>query len=365
MSFVYLWPPMRFAPMKRSLFLLSALSLFGCSTELEVNAPYKDITVVYGLLNQRDTIQYIKINKAFLGEGDAYQYAMIRDSNEYTNEQISHKQIHRLNASGARVETFELRDTTVTNRLPGDFYSPEQTVYYFKDGAQPVTGDTFDVFLEQGSEYELDLVVKGKQISSRTTVVNNFSISSVNSSPTTEVTLFTSNGFQNYLFKWTSGRYGKRYEASWRFNYSEVDANGDTTEHSITQKFASRVASNSGTPGQEFEAQIEGEGFFNTIANQVPVKPNVHRIIRGIDLIVDVANDEFHTALALNEPISGIVEERPAYSNVENGLGIFGSRYSKAVIGKQLTTITMNEMITGSLANRNFCYFVGENLLCD
>ncbi len=355
---------MRLMHMKRSLFLLAAAAMIGCSTELEVNAPYKDITVVYGLLNQRDTIQYIKINKAFLGEGDAYQYAMIRDSNEYTNEQISHKQIHRLNAAGARVETFELRDTTVW-REPGDFYSPQQTVYYFQDGPQSVTGDTFTVFLEQENDYELDLVVKGKQITARTTVVNSFSISSVNSHPLNLVSFYTTNGFQNYLFKWTSGRDGKRYEASWRFNYSEVNENGDTTEHSVTQRFASRVASNSSTPGQEFEAQIEGEGFFNTIANQVPVKPGVHRIIRGMDLMVDVANDEFHTALALNEPISGIVEERPAYSNVENGLGVFGSRYNKAVIGKQLTTITMNEMITGSLADRNFCYFVGENLLCD
>lgn len=357
---------MRFTPMKKLLFLFAAISFFSCSTELEVNAPYKDITVVYGLLNQRDTIQYIKINKAFLGEGDAYQYALIQDSNEYRDEDITHKKIHRLNAAGTRVESFELLDTTIIDRLPGDFYSPQQTVYYFKDGPQNVVGDTFTVFLDQASEYELDLIVKGKHISARTTVVNNFSISSPNSSELTEVNFYNTQGYQDYVFRWTSGRNGKRYETSWRFRYTEVDLNGDSTEHSITQRFASRVATNSTSGGQEFEAFIEAEQFFNIIAANVPPNASVQRIIRGMDLLVDVANDEFHTALALNEPVSGIIEERPQYSNIENGYGIFGSRYNKGVIGKKrLTFTTMDFMQTGALADRNFCYFVGSNLDCD
>ncbi|MFN3874859.1 MAG: hypothetical protein ACK4L7_02980, partial [Flavobacteriales bacterium] len=59
---------------------LMALSLLGaCSTELDVNEPYKDISIVYGLLNQRDSLHFVKINKAFLGEGNALDMARVRD----------------------------------------------------------------------------------------------------------------------------------------------------------------------------------------------------------------------------------------------------------------------------------------------
>ena len=66
------------------------VSLFaGCETEVDLNAPYKNTTVIFGLLdpdfngdNQisvQDT-QWIKINRTFLGEGDNNLYAAIRDS---------------------------------------------------------------------------------------------------------------------------------------------------------------------------------------------------------------------------------------------------------------------------------------------
>ena len=57
------------------LLFLSLIFITSCSTKLDVNAEYKDITVVYGLLNQNDSIHYIKINKAFIGDDNAYYMA--------------------------------------------------------------------------------------------------------------------------------------------------------------------------------------------------------------------------------------------------------------------------------------------------
>ena len=46
-----------------------ALILFsGCDNEVDINADWKETIVVYGLLNPNDSIQYIKVNKAFLNE---------------------------------------------------------------------------------------------------------------------------------------------------------------------------------------------------------------------------------------------------------------------------------------------------------
>ena len=43
----------------------------SCETEFDVNADGDEIIVVYGLLDSSKDTQFVKINKAFLGEDDA------------------------------------------------------------------------------------------------------------------------------------------------------------------------------------------------------------------------------------------------------------------------------------------------------
>ena len=57
--------------------------MFSCTTDFDTTAHYQDITVVYGLLDQTQPNQYIKINKAFLSETDVLTYANDADSSNY------------------------------------------------------------------------------------------------------------------------------------------------------------------------------------------------------------------------------------------------------------------------------------------
>ena len=52
----------------------------SCKTEVELNAPWKNTPVVYGLLETGRDTQYIKINKCFLGKTDAFVMAKEPDS---------------------------------------------------------------------------------------------------------------------------------------------------------------------------------------------------------------------------------------------------------------------------------------------
>ena len=67
--------------MKKAVVILLAffMGMESCETDFEVNAPWRDITIVYGLLNQKENPHVIKINKAFLGEADVNDMAQIRD----------------------------------------------------------------------------------------------------------------------------------------------------------------------------------------------------------------------------------------------------------------------------------------------
>ena len=69
--------------MKKILFLLSTILLFSCETEFEINADWQELMVVHGILDQSQQEQFVRINKAFLGEQDALVMASISDSSNY------------------------------------------------------------------------------------------------------------------------------------------------------------------------------------------------------------------------------------------------------------------------------------------
>lgn len=336
--------------MQRAALLLgTAAILAGCSTDLDINAPYKDITVVHGLLNMRDSIQYVKINKAFLGEGDAYLYAQIQDSNEWDPGAIEYARVvRRLN--GVNMGTFPLRDTLITNREPGMFYSPEQTLYYFADTVRrnmPQAGIATYMHLDQNSEYEIQLRIKGQDINATTNIVNDFSVAGTVVSPLTEITMHNGSEYRPYEIRWTSNRDGKRYVVEYRFNYEETI--GDETFQRSFERRLGTVLSANPNNNIPMTMTLEGQEFFAAVASEVGRTQADERRFTGLDFIISVANEEFHTYLTLSEPVSGIVQDRPSYSNVNNGYGIFAGRYVKYVLNKRFDGNTMNELKDGPL----------------
>ncbi len=95
-----------FAPMRKILVLLIAccvsVSLQNCSNEFELTEKWKDITVVYGLLDGSDTAQYILIEKAFLDEStSALLIAQNPDSLFYNNIIVEMQEIPVSGGSGS------------------------------------------------------------------------------------------------------------------------------------------------------------------------------------------------------------------------------------------------------------------------
>jgi hypothetical protein len=64
--------------------IIAVLTMTGCSEDFKIAAPYKDITVVDGILDRQDTAHYIRIQKAFLDESkSAIDMSKIPDSSFY------------------------------------------------------------------------------------------------------------------------------------------------------------------------------------------------------------------------------------------------------------------------------------------
>lgn len=328
--------------------LLTALLATGCKSDLEVNAPYKNITIVYGLLSKNDANDrhYLKINKAFLGEGNAYVYASVPDSTLYADADLQ-AQVEQLNAEGQVVNTFPVSSEIMDGRDPGIFPYPQHKLYYF------------DAQLDSTSFYRISIVAKGDQLTATTAVAQVPILSAGIVNPLSlPFRVYDGNAYVNYNITFNSSPNGKRYEVSYRFRWREMYAVGDTSEEKSFTQLAGTVIANTLTGGQPLTVSIPGEGFFQTVAEKVPMTPGVmKRIVTGFDLIWGVGGSDLNTYMQLANPISGVIEERPDYSNVEGGFGLVSSRRFRYVYDKLINGSTRTELrfgqYTGHLA---FCF---------
>jgi len=345
--------------------LLAASLLTACSTELDINEPYKDITIVYGLLNQKESVHFVKVNKAFLGEGNALDMALVRDSSEYSGEAISYAKVFRVNSSGAVLDSFPLLDTLVQNREPGTFYAPVQKLFYFRTDSFttiPASNLGTTMYLSQDDSYRLVLSVNGNTVKAETPITNDFKVDPVDQDTVANgarvgLRNTAGNSYSDYEFNWTSRADCKRFVVEWRLRYDEVTGT-DTVARSISQKIGSPKVS--AFVNEDMAVRLAGETFYSAVESQIKSQSgweNVdRRIFRGIDFVVSVANDDLHTYLTLTEPVTGIVNDRPAYSNLENAIGVWGSRYGKITRGKRLSTQSFNELIDGNYTgDLRFC----------
>ncbi len=65
-----------------SIIILAAVS---CKTDFSVNGEYEERAVVHFLLDQGQEFHFLKLNKTFLGDGNANDFAMIADSSDFNN----------------------------------------------------------------------------------------------------------------------------------------------------------------------------------------------------------------------------------------------------------------------------------------
>jgi len=136
----YLCPLLRKKNMKKFLLPVLAItalfSLNSCSEKFKVAAPYKSITVVYGLIDQADTAHYIRIEKAFLDENkSAVTMAQNPDSNFFPTLDVIVRKVDPNTGVVAQNITLTRVDLNVEGypKQPGDFFTGPSYAYKFKN----------------------------------------------------------------------------------------------------------------------------------------------------------------------------------------------------------------------------------------
>ncbi|MBS1936615.1 MAG: DUF4249 family protein [Bacteroidetes bacterium] len=319
---------------------VAVIALSACNSDLDIAAPYKENTIVYAMLNKDSTTQYLRINKAFLGPGNAFTYAQVPDSSEYQPGQL--QAVVQQVKNGQVVNTYTLRDT-VWAHDPGIFAGPSHKLYYF------------NATLDSSATYRLEATAKGNHVQAETPIVAKITPTGSILSQPLRLIAPSGGAYTSQQVKWTSSANGKRYDVAYRFRWDDI-VGQDTVPRSFVQNLGS-VVSNGLGGGDAMEIAFAGEPFFQTVGLRAGDNPQAtKRIFRGVDVLWAVAGPALYNYLQLNSPISGLVEERPTYTNVDNGYGLFSTRRFLELTVHGLSAQTTPELAQGQYtAHLHFC----------
>jgi hypothetical protein len=189
--------------------------------------------------------------------------------------------------------------------------------------------------IDQNSNYKvlINRAADNAEISAVTPVVD-----SVEVTYPTSITLvrFFNSSTQNFVtfpIRWKHSADAEIYSAKLRFTYYDSLIVAPFTKDTITLEMnLPDVLRGTSAVGSIKELKVEGQDFYSFIDASVSPNPNA---IRWADDILEISlsagAQDLHTYLEVNQPSIGIIQEKPVFSNVTNGTGIFSSRWTKVI----------------------------------
>lgn len=305
--------------------LLSMLGwLTSCDNEIEVAAPWKEVLVVYGVLNPTDPVNYIKINKAYLNEeGNAIQYAGISDS--LNPDSLEVKVLEFINGSFIREIDFEKVDGDSLGLSKEDgIFAGSPNVLYRSNYAFKASN-----FLQ---EFRYDLyvtnLITGNKLNASGKSVGSVEVFSPlqGSKP---VINFGGEENSRIVFQYLEGRNAKSYDLRVRFRYEEWNINDSNLKR--VDSIDWNIFSNKETISlRGFEERIvvaTGKVFYELLAAKLKADPNIRRRPIAFDFYFYGGGQDLFTYINVSRPSIGIVQKKPEYTNINGGLGIFDCRH--------------------------------------
>jgi len=310
----------------------------SCETDFDVNAAWKETTVVFGLLDAGKELQQVKIGRAFLGEMDALQMAQYADSTNYADSVLDVK-IYKFNGTDLQ-DSISLTYSEIVR--DGDVFNDNVVVYEFPSNS---------LSLERNRNYTL--VVKNKItdniVTSSTSVIDGF-VFDIDAIPSYQYGLISSFNESTYIVEYSNAT------ISWEDSYDngkiyQLDLIFHYTENGVSD---SLIFSQPRIDDTEEKIKIEGEDFFNFLKYELTKDNTKVRSFDRISLVMTIGSEDLKTYMDLNIPNSGIVQERPHFTNINNGIGLFSSRFTKRSNDYQLTSTSLKYLESPDGLDRNF-----------
>jgi hypothetical protein len=316
---------------RRILISLILLGLVACSNDLAVMSSYKDIPVVYCILSPNDPVQYLRLEKTFLGADNAWSMARRPDSIYYPDARVM---LERW-VDGEKKDSTKMIRVVAPVRDSGVFVSDPNYVY---KTIAPIRSN---------SEYHLNITIPstGTAISAITHTVDDFRIVK----PESYKKNLAFSSYDNYqTVEWISAPFTRLYSLIIRFHYLEVKY-GDTVNLTADWNIGQYISQN-GSGGELMTADVLQRNFYKWLGNKLLPPPEyVQRLAsrEAIDFIFNVGGEDLYTYMEVYREDGGILKDKPVFTNIVNGIGLFSSRFEKSVAGKSLSDHSIDSLAFG------------------
>lgn len=318
-----------------SVLIFFAVSLnYSCDNKVDINDDYKEISIAYCLLDQSESRHFVKFTKAFQTDGSVYIAAADKANSQYDPADLDISLIEYSN--GNPVKKIQLDSLLITNKDSGTFYFPNQIVYATPEGT----------ILNSNSQYKLKAEVKtsGNIVESQTKLIQDFAI--IKPISLAKYVDFSGNYTQNV--QWRSAVNGKLYQLVIRYFYTDVPVSGPTESHYVDWQF-NQIRSQTTDGGEKLDYEFLGNSFYSILASNIPPATNgLKRYSDSLYYIFEVADEDYTIYMDVNAPSNSIVQDRPSYTNISNGLGLMASRYQKIRFFEGLTQKSLDSLYNGS-----------------
>ncbi len=317
-------------------FLLTTLIWGGCSNDFEVTAPWRDIPIVYGLLDVNDDVHYIRVEKAFLDpDQSALITAQIADSLYYTDAVV---QLEKVNTGQVFTLNRVNGDDVGFPRDPGVFATSPNWLYRISGNQLDLqAGERIKFILDRGENLPLttaEVVIQGPMVK-RTPNGNNFDFL-----PNKETTL-----------GWSASNEAKIFDAKLVINYAEFPKDNPSAVVEKSVEWVWTKGLTFSVPVNEYKIVKRGEEFFQIMAANIPNDPNFRRIFVDIDLEIVAGGEDLEKYINVALANSGITgsQELPSFTNLTEGQGVFSTISKLRSSGFLLTANTRDSLANGSI----------------
>ena len=301
--------------------LLYVTLFFSCSTDIDLYADYKQVPIIYGLLDATSDTNFVRIARAFYVEGDAYQSAANPDSSNYPGK-LDVRIIEYRN--GDSIREIVLDTITIHNKEQGIFYAPDQKLYYT---TEPLNWNG----VNNRYSYQLKVVLPERTLTTRTDVVGNsqFDIQSLAVNFSKEYF-----GMVPRRFLFYPATNATFYDVSMKFTFLEQRTpDGDSVPRSMSWNVGTFMESYISTlaDGDAYAFFYRPETFYENLEQFIGGDTNIVGLKRYIDdypveVTIAAGGEKLRQYIYENDPSNGFVGGDNEFSLIDNGYGVFSSR---------------------------------------
>lgn len=311
-------------------FTILLLFLFSCSNEFDLNAPTKEIPIVYGVLSRADKVHYIRVEKAFIDE-QISALRLAQDPNQLYFDNIMVELVRENSGQSFSLERVDVSQLGL-ERETGIFATTPNILYRIAAA---------DLDLRAEELYRLNVKNAGGEellTTAITPIVSDLRLNRpIPGNQKLPIRILSDN---ELTIVWGADETAKLFDVKMVIHYEEFDPNNanSVVEKSLEWTLAKSINAADGPN------RIEPEGieFYQFLKDNIAVNPALQRVLNTIDIQIDAGGEELFNYINVGQANTGITSAQviPNYTNLTNGLGIFASRNTFLETGFTLDALT-------------------------